>query len=656
MRKTFLFWLLLLGCFRMYSQQEHSYISKFNEVIDRRIDSLKFYTKQDTLRAFALLNLAHTAVFKSQKKQVLPYAEEGFELSKKLNYKKGICYYYSFKGGYLMSLGQLEEAILAYDSIYLLKSPFPKDYFYYCGFVEQNKGKIYQSQEKYFNALDHFFQSLTYYDKSQKTFKREENKHVVYTLIAQIYDEIGNYENATKYAQLILESDKTKTQHGFSLEMLVNIYFKQKNYTKTKEALQKLESYSNDSINIDLSYSYFEKKGALFLVEKQYDSAYHCFKKANNKIKNYPHPIFQNASLNNLSKAALSLGKIDEAKLYAEENIALAKTTQNISFTIDAYKNLAACYQAMGDGKAAYSLMNNAFILKDSLVSETHLKQMNTLNAMYEFEQNKEAISKLNAVNEKKELLNKILIGASIAILLVGFMGYRAISNRRKLQNLKISQLEKDQQIFAIEAMLQGQEDERSRIAKDLHDGLGGLLTGAKLSFATIKDQLILSETQENQFGKSLDLLDTAIADLRKVAHNLMPEALTKYGLYDALRDYCNNVQTATDIQINYQLLGSKRKLDNTTEVFIYRIIQELVTNVVKHAKASEIILQLAIETHKIVITIEDNGEGFDPKNLKNTKGSGLENIKYRLQYLNGSMDIASIPAQGTSINIELNA
>jgi two-component system, NarL family, sensor kinase len=140
------------------------------------------------------------------------------------------------------------------------------------------------------------------------------------------------------------------------------------------------------------------------------------------------------------------------------------------------------------------------------------------------------------------------------------------------------------------------------------------------------------------------------------VAHNLMPEALVKFGLDEAVKDFCSSIQSSSSLKVVYQQLGEKRKLTNTAEVFTYRIIQELVNNAVKHAVAKQIIVQLNINTHKLSITVEDDGKGFNINTIANSKGAGMDNIKYRVQYFNGTLDIVTAPGKGTSVNIELNA
>ncbi len=334
------------------------------------------------------------------------------------------------------------------------------------------------------------------------------------------------------------------------------------------------------------------------------------------------------------------------AEKYYKRGLVITKLNKNADGYLTTTGLISDLQAYKGDYKSAYSNLQSKITFSDSLFSQKNK------NAIAKLESEKEVLE-LKAKNEKKATLNKILIGSSIGLLLLGFLGYRNFRNKRILQNLKITELEKDKQLLVIDAMLKGQEEERGRIAKDLHDGLGGLLSGTKLSFTNMKENLLLTPENAILFEKSIGMLDTTISDLRKVAHNLMPEALFKFGLNDALNDFCSSIQLASNITIDYQKIGLDRKLGNTAETFIYRIIQELVNNAVKHAEAKEILVQVAYSNTKISVTVEDNGKGYD-KNQVN-KGDGLDNIAYRVKYLSGTIDTVSSPNNGTSINIELN-
>jgi len=351
-----------------------------------------------------------------------------------------------------------------------------------------------------------------------------------------------------------------------------------------------------------------------------------------------------------------NVSDLNKAINYFNSCIPIAQKENNKKTEAWCYDWLSASYKNLGNYEQAYMFLEKYSYLYGSLVSENNFKQLASVEHKYEILKKEKEILDLNSVNKQKAIINKILIGSGILLLLLSLLVYRNFRIKQKLQQAKIAELEKDKQLLAIDAMLKGQEEERSRIAKDLHDGLGGMLSGTKLSFMNMKENLVLTPENATLFDKSLSMLDNTIGDLRKVAHNLMPEALVKYGLVEALRDFCDTVQSSTNLKIIYQPFGENRKLTNTAEVFIYRIIQELVNNAVKHADAKQVIVQLTTSSNKMTITVEDDGKGFDATLSANRKGDGLDNIKYRVQYFNGSIDTVTSPGNGTSVNIELIA
>ena len=154
-------------------------------------------------------------------------------------------------------------------------------------------------------------------------------------------------------------------------------------------------------------------------------------------------------------------------------------------------------------------------------------------------------------------------------------------------------------------------------------------------------------------FERSLDMIDTSIRELRRVAHNMMPEMLTQFGLDEALREYCHKINTAKILTVKYQSLGMAERVDKSIEIIIYRIVQELLNNTLKHAGATETFVQLIREGARLNIVVEDNGRGFAVDNVDNNKGAGLGNVRSRVEYLKGQLDIHSEPGKGTLVNIE---
>ncbi|MFM9838675.1 MAG: 7TM diverse intracellular signaling domain-containing protein [Cyclobacteriaceae bacterium] len=217
-------------------------------------------------------------------------------------------------------------------------------------------------------------------------------------------------------------------------------------------------------------------------------------------------------------------------------------------------------------------------------------------------------------------------------------------------QTLKIQS--ERQEFERYRSMAEAREVERSRIAKDLHDGVGGLLSGVRISLANIQTRLQLKQDDELIFERSMDMLDGSMQELRRVAHAMKPPSLEVFGLKAALRDYVEAVNSMKTIKIIFQTIGEERRFESEPELIIYRIIQELINNVLKHAQAAECLVQVSFLVDHLSITIEDNGKGFDVK--KETNGMGWGNIRQRIDFLKGSIDLHSAASSGTSVQINV--
>ncbi|MEO8769714.1 MAG: sensor histidine kinase [Ferruginibacter sp.] len=241
-----------------------------------------------------------------------------------------------------------------------------------------------------------------------------------------------------------------------------------------------------------------------------------------------------------------------------------------------------------------------------------------------------------------------VLAGIIFMVFVAGLFLFVFQYRKRKIM------YENEKQLLALNSILQGQQEERSRLAKDLHDGLGGMLSGIKLNLSSMKGNIVINEKDALLFNKSLLQLDNAIAEMRRVAHNMMPEALLKFGISDAIRDFCDGINESNSVKMKYQGINFTEPLEKSTEVILYRMVQELSNNAIKHAHANTIFIQIAQHELGITLTVEDDGKGFNMNdgNIKN--GNGFKNIQSRVDYLKGSWDIKSEPGKGTSINIEI--
>ncbi|MFN8689571.1 MAG: sensor histidine kinase, partial [Cyclobacteriaceae bacterium] len=155
-------------------------------------------------------------------------------------------------------------------------------------------------------------------------------------------------------------------------------------------------------------------------------------------------------------------------------------------------------------------------------------------------------------------------------------------------------------------------------------------------------------------FERSLDMLDHSISELRRVAHNMMPEVLVKFGLEEALKSYCDSVQQSGMLAVNFQTIGVYQRMPSEKEIIVYRIVQELVANVVKHSRARAVLVQLAWQPAILDLTVEDDGAGFDIAMLEYSRGAGWANIRSRAEFLRSKLDIQSSAGAGTSVHMTI--
>ena len=227
------------------------------------------------------------------------------------------------------------------------------------------------------------------------------------------------------------------------------------------------------------------------------------------------------------------------------------------------------------------------------------------------------------------------------------------ILKENELQEQKIKELEQKNKLLSLNSVIEGQEAERLRIAQDLHDGLGGLLTTVKAHFQSIQKEIHQLENM-NIYAKTNKLIDEACIEVRRIAHDMVPYSIKISGLKGALEDLKDSIQARglpCELEIfNADLLVLNEQHSN----MLYRIIQEVTTNAVKHANASKLFIQLICHKDGLNVLIEDNGKGFDINQLLSGGGLGLKSIDSRVSYLGGKINYDSSPGHGTTINISL--
>src|SRR5882724_11515553 len=642
------------------------YISKgFEHIKDSLVTELARHPQPDTARAVALLKVIESAVFLSERKEVLPYWAEAVQLSRKLNFRKVMAGCLVWKGSYYKSGRRTDSALLFLDSAIQLAGDLTDTSLRYAkGFALFQKGMIYENQENLYTALNAYFGSLKSYDTTDIVKQK-----MTCLRIAWIYTELHNDTTALEYYLRALNlyerwNGKNSNNEAEGINIYIaGIYYDRNELAKASYYLNKMRPFMPDTVQTTVSGGYYHLAGKIALKEKKTDSAIYLLTEALkyfNKTRQMHMDDIANVCTD-IASLKMEKQEMGEAKKYVEQAMLAARGSKHKETMANTLIVMAEYDNKTGDQPAAYEALHQATILNDSVLTETNIKQANTLAAIYENDKKEKAITQLeidkkteSADVRQKALLNTIFLITILGLLLLGAISYLYFKNRRQIQQQRIAELEKEKQLMGIEAMLKGQEEERSRLARDLHDGLSGMLSGVKISFSNMRENLVMDTANATVFERSLGRLDNTISELRKVAHNLMPEALVRFGLKSAVQDFCESMQLSGNTKIICEQFGSDRKTGSIADINIYRIIQELVNNALVHGKAAQILLQLTKTADKVLVTVEDDGKGFDPSPSQGSPGIGLSNIRSRVNYFNGKMDIESKPGEGTTINIEM--
>lgn len=520
----------------------------------------------------------------------------------------------------------------------------------------------------------------------EKTTTNLNEKTIAYLYTAIAYDTKGIYDtamiyfiNAEKFAEIIdADSIKMSVFTNFGI-----CFFNQKNTEKAVEYYQKsidVCKILKDSISI--VYNLNNIGNAYMTINKDFEKAIPYFEKAFkiSERNNYEHP--QTVIGFNLAQIYTEVDNPDKAinlvndlitkfkmnNVYGDYTLALAYSKKqeyrkaifelkkilkkevklnSREFEVAIMQNIIDIYKQLNILDSALIYTEKQIALRDTLLNIEKQKTILDLNIKYETEKKENQILKLES--EKKFILFLIILCAIIIFGLIIIVTIAMVNFKQKkiISTQKIKQLEQEKQLIATQSVYDGENQERKRLAKDLHDGLGGLLSAVKLNLGNMADGAYIERIDVESFGKVIGLLDNAIVELRRVAHNLMPESLSRNGLKTALYDFCKVIPI-----VKFDYFGEEKRLDNNLEIMIYRVVQELVNNALKHSKASEIFVQLVQNPDSISFSVEDNGIGFNIK--EKYSGNGIENIKSRITAFNGILDFKSEIGNGTEIIVSI--
>ncbi|MEN0080379.1 ATP-binding protein [Flavobacterium lindanitolerans] len=658
MKRLHLFFLLFASS--LAHAQSSSTLNDYEVTIDSLKNAIST-SKSDSLRCIMNYRLAYIYTKNVDKKELGKiHLKKANELVKNNSYLKDLSYYYnslffSLTKENLQKFRKADEALKKYNSreIYILRSK-----------ILFNIGLLYQRENEPLQTIEVLVKEAIPVAKKSKDSQELSN---LYKLIAVVFYNNEDIAKTKYYLDLSISTlEQGKSKKNRYNEDLIELYLfnvevlsVQKKTNEAFEYLQKaedlLKSYPLKSLYIE----YYFAKGSLNQEIKNYEQA----------ISDYDNGV--RLSQLNKDSALEQRFKLMKYEVFILQNkIESAKDllldvfkTGGMNIKDRAYYSyeLSKIYRKLNDFEKAYVYNEQYIQLKDSLSQMFEAEKIADIEAKYNKLENENKIKELTIekqatlLNQRKNMLFLLLLSfALICVLTVTYFIWKNLKNQKKITAQKeinhfqkLNNLKREKEIEIMQTMINVEEAERKRVARDLHDSIGSKLSALKIIFANTQNKNDYNDSRINT------ILETSIAELRQISYNLVPESLLKLGLEKALGDLCFTLRSDT-VSIEFHSYEIDNSMPLTTQTNIFRIVQELLNNALKHSKATQILVSCSQNGNRFYISIEDNGVGFNISEIEENQGLGIKNIKSRIELLHGSLDCES-SSGGTSYNIELD-
>ncbi len=641
LKKHCFFLLVMLGVF----DSNHAYSISFD-------DSLKVVLKQsrDTNKV-NVLNKLSFYYSERDKTSAFIFADQAIALSDQLNFIKGKSNALNNKGIACDVTGNYDSALFFYNQALLLaksiKNPALQANIY------NNIGLIYWNKGENESALNFYFAALKINEKSGN----KKGLANVNSNIGLIYYDIGNTRKALFYQKIALKiREELKDNYGIGVSLTniglcysnINktdstIYFYKKSidYKKQSNDLYGLGVVYNDIALIYIDLNNFKAANQYFLmsvdIRLEINDGFGLATTYNNIARLYMDQKDYNPSLSYLKKSL-------EIALKLESKTKLSKV----------YLLLSKNYEYLRMYKEAYEYLDKYSEINFEIYNIEGMKKLEELQTKYETEK-KEQQLKLHALEiDRQKYLKRVQFLLFLGLALLGLFIVMAYIFRIKTkQRTTLLQESNRQEKLRFKVMIESEEKERIRIAKDLHDGLGQILSTAKLNLSGLEDSV--EKEDEHLLNNSIRIIDEAVSEVRNISHNLMPTAIMNYDITTAISVLVEKINDSANIKVNFDKETFKLQMTKEMEISLYRIVQEVLNNMIKHSQTKQIDIVLSSENQEINLKIQDYGIGFDTAQIEQSKGIGWQNIYSRVSMLNGKIDLDSQIGKGTVIQVNFS-
>ncbi len=645
MTRTCLWLLCILCCLTAPAQKNKPVLDSLERLIATQKDSFLIKTYNELTWEYRTVD----------RDKAIAYGNKALALSRQTGFLKGVAQSYNDLGILYFDKENYDTAIQLYKQAIVIRQQLNDE----PGIAKlYNKiGIVYQKQ----GILD---QSLEYQLKALALFEKfGDDIGISYSLnnIGILQQNLGRYDEAIAYQKRsIMIKEKIGDKYGLagSFVNIANIYLIRKEYARS-------ESYYQQAIDIartigDKEYlaNALNNFGNQYLTTRSFDKAIPLIRESYELRRQLQDTKGMVSCMNNLGDIYIEKQLYDTAATILNKAVDMALKAVNCRPELNKlYLSLSKLYERTGDNAKALEMYKAYASSKDSLFTnelgdrfaelETRFK---TLEKERTIQQQQFALQAQQFAIVKKNYWIAGILGLLALGSLLAYSGYRRYRLR---QQAKLQATIMKQQEIATRAVMEAEEEERKRIARDLHDGVGQMMSAAKMNLSAFESEAALKDAaQRTSLSHIISLVDESCKEIRSVSHNMMPNALLKNSLASAIRDFIDKLDKKS-LQVHLYTEGLDERIDANVETVFYRVIQECVNNVIKHAGASSLDISVIREAASISATIEDNGRGFDVSNISH-RGIGLKNIQTRVEYLKGTVDFDSTPGKGTLVAIHV--
>ena len=601
--------------------------AEYSDYRNRKVDSLEQVIKIQRLKPDELSGVYRSLISgyqQTNREKSIYYAKLEIELSEKHHFYNGLYDAWMMIGLHAYGQCDYDSAQHCFDRALRATEQMVGDKRYNQDELDNNFSRLYGTLGNLYNIQGKLHLALDYYQKALPIFKRngwKESESILYYNVGELYLELGNNEAAEENYQDALD---VALDTGDSLMIsgpYAGLAMTALNTGKYEIALD----YAQRSIEYYKDHKEDELNSLLdgyVLFSRIYQIGFQDLATAQQYLSEGLKLAEDKANPTNLSdayaqQATLCLERTEWAKAIEWAKLALEANDQDPQHNVGVFKTLAEAYGSIGNAAEARIYINK---LHDTMEEQSTTKYQSALSEMevrYETLEKEAQLRDLEQRHRMSRLQNWLYLGLIVVLLFIVIFIIHSSRQRRRISNMQ--------------SRLQGETDERTRLGRDLHDRLGGLLTAIQMQ----------SNEEEIQ-----SLSKLATEEMRRVAHHLMPASLKEKGLATALRDFCK-----VNPIVSFSHHGQDLRLPEQQEIVLYCATHELVNNALKHAKASHIMVQLMMDEEYAAVIVADNGKGFDPESV--VKNMGLRNIRERVELMQGRMNISS-SSSGTEINIEI--